>query len=139
MGNVLDLDVARQEAERICAGKINCSFTLRYSKYPGCSSNTISLSKVSFGRASKALVSAPGPGKRNEEQHQDMEQGARDCGVPGKASIMIFGAPFAVFPFPVTSSTLRRGFVHLVKASARALALCGLRMETLSRSPTEAP
>jgi len=39
--------------------------TLRYFKYPGCSSNTISLSKLSLGSASKALVNAPGPVNRN--------------------------------------------------------------------------
>ena len=58
--NVLDLNVVRRKDERICAG---CSVTLRYSKYPGWSSNTINLSKVSLGRVSKALVSAPGPEK----------------------------------------------------------------------------
>lgn len=54
-------DVIRREIERICAGELNGSVTLRYSRYPGCSSNTISLSKLSLGSVSKALVNAPGP------------------------------------------------------------------------------
>jgi hypothetical protein len=62
--NVLGLNVVRRKDGRICAG---CSVTLRYSKYPGWSSNTINLSKVSLGRVSKALVSAPGPEKRGRQ------------------------------------------------------------------------
>ena len=52
---------------------------------------------------------------------------------------MTLGAPFAARPFPSASSALRRGFVHLVKPSARVLAVWGLRRETLSRSPIEPP
>ena len=52
---------------------------------------------------------------------------------------MILGAPFATRLFPSASSALRRGFVHLVKPSARVLAVRGLRIEILSRSPIEAP
>lgn len=59
--------------------------------------------------------------------------------VPGKASIITFGARLAALPFPAASSALMRGFVHLVKPSARVLADSGLRMEILSRSPKEEP
>ena len=52
-------------------------------------------------------------------------------GVPGKASIITFGAPFEMLLLPLA---FMRGFVHLVKPSARALAVSGLRMEILSRS-----
>ena len=52
---------------------------------------------------------------------------------------MVFGAPFAAFPFPIASSALRSGFVQLVKPSASVLAVSGLRMETLSRSPMGEP
>lgn len=51
--------------------------------------------------------------------------------------MITLGAPLATLPFPIASSALRRGFVHLVKLSARILAVSGLRMETLSRSATE--
>lgn len=58
--------------------------------------------------------------------------------VPGKASIIILGTPFAAPPVLLASFALMRGFVHLVKPSARVLAVFGLRMEILSRSPTQA-
>jgi len=41
--------------------------------------------------------------------------------VPGKASIIIFGAPLVTVPFPLASSM--KGLVHLVKPSARVLAV----------------
>jgi hypothetical protein len=53
--------------------------------------------------------------------------------------MMVFGAPFAAFPFPIASSALRRGFVQLVKPSASVLAVSGLRIETLSRSTRGEP
>ena len=52
-------------------------------------------------------------------------------GVPGKASIITFGAPFEMLLLPLA---FMRGFVHLVKPSARALAVSGLRIEILSRN-----
>jgi hypothetical protein len=134
--------VIRREIEDICAGEPNGFITLRYSRYPGCSSNTISLSKVSLGSVSKALVNAPGPREPRYGKggyiNESIEK-AKAQNVPGKASIMIFGAPFAARAFPSAASALRRGFVHLVKPSARALADRGSRIEILSRSPTEAP
>ena len=51
----------------------------------------------------------------------------------------IFGEPLAVPPFPAALSTSNRGFVHPVKLFARALAVSGLRIETLSRSPVWLP
>lgn len=51
--------------------------------------------------------------------------------------MIIFGAPFAILPFPMASSALRRGLVQFVKCSARALAVLGFRMEILSRSTVE--
>ena len=55
--------------------------------------------------------------------------------VPGKASTITLGAPFAILPLPMALSALRKGLVHFVKRSARILALLGFRTETLSRSP----
>ena len=52
---------------------------------------------------------------------------------------MIFGAPFATPPFPSASLALMRGLVQLVKPSARVLAVWGLRIEILSRSPETEP
>ena len=122
--------------------ELNGPVTLRYFRYPGCSSKTISLSKLSFGSVSKALVNAPGP---RESQYGQSEytmktiEKSESRDTPGKASIIIFGAPFTTRPFPSVLSALRRGFVHSVKLSARALAVSGLRREILSRSPMEAP
>lgn len=46
--------------------------------------------------------------------------------------MITFGAPLATRPFPSVLSALRRGFVHCVKPSARALADLGFRMHDLS-------